>query len=276
MSPSARGRIAGVAAILVSLVIFVGPLAFVVLMAAKSAGDAASLRFSWPHQFRLVQNAKEVIQTQDYVLITAYLNSTILTVVSVTGITLLGAAVAFVLQRRRDRLSTFVNGLILAGLIVPPAVVPTIWTLQKLHLFGSMSGLILVEIAYGLPFSVLLFRAFMSTIPRELDEAAFIDGAGPLAVFFRVIVPLIRPVMATVIILETVAIFNDFQNPLYFLPGTGNATVQLTVFNFSGIYLSNFNLLFMDILLITIPPFLAFVFFSRKIVAGVTSGAVKG
>lgn len=276
MSASARSRMAGLAAILVSLVIFVGPLAFVALTAAKSAGEAASLRFSWPHHFQLLKNAKEVIQTQDYVLVTAYVNSTILTVSSVAGITVLGAAVAFVLQRRRGRLSKIANGLILAGLIVPPAVVPTIWTLQKLHLFGSMTGLILVEIAYGLPFSVLLFRGFMSTIPRELDEAAFVDGAGPIRVFVQVILPLLRPVMATVIILQTVAIFNDFQNPLYFLPGADKATVQLTVFNFSGQYLSSFNLLFMDILLITIPPLLAFVFFNRKIVAGVTSGAVKG
>ena len=122
--------------------------------------------------------------------------------------------------------------LVLAGLIVPPAVVPTIWVLQKVGLFKTMPGLILVEIAYGLPFCILLFRAFMATVPRELDEAAVVDGAGPMQIFFRVIFPVLRSVIMTVIILQTVFVYNDFQNPLYFLPGTQNATVQVTLLNF--------------------------------------------
>jgi raffinose/stachyose/melibiose transport system permease protein len=271
-----RSRLAGTAAILVSLVIFVVPFAFIVLTASKSAGDAASLSFSWPHEFQFVQNFKEVIESHDYILIIAFVNSTILTVVSVTGIVILGAMVAFVLQRRKEKLSALVNFLVLAGLIIPPAVVPTIWALQKAHLFGTMTGLILVEVAFGLPFSVLLFRAFIGNIPRELDEAAFIDGAKSVGVFFRVIFPLLRPVIVTVIIFQTVTIFNDFQNPLYFLPGEKNATVQLTIFNFQSQFTSSYNLLFMDILLITVPPLIAFMFFNRQIVAGVTSGAVKG
>jgi raffinose/stachyose/melibiose transport system permease protein len=263
-------------AVLISLVIFVVPFAFILLTALKTPGDAASLSFSWPHQFRFIQNFKEVIKAHDYILIIAFINSTILTVVSVTAIVILGAMVGFVLQRRRNRLSGLVNFLVLAGLIIPPAVVPTIWALQKVHLFGTMSGLILVEVAFGLPFSVLLFRAFVGGIPRELDEAAIIDGATSLRLFFRVIFPLLRPVAVTVIIFQTVTIFNDFQNPLYFLPGEKNATVQLTIFNFQSQFTSSYNLLFMDILLITIPPLLAYMFFNRQIVAGMTSGAVKG
>ncbi len=77
--------------------------------------------------------------------------------------------------------------MVLAGLIIPPAVVPTIWVLQELELFKTLPGLILIEVAFGLAFCVLLFRAFVATIPRELDEAAIIDGAGPLRLFFRVV-----------------------------------------------------------------------------------------
>jgi raffinose/stachyose/melibiose transport system permease protein len=139
-----------------------------------------------------------------------------------------------------------------------------------------MPGLILVEVAFGMAFSILLFRAFIGSIPREIDEAAFIDGAGPLRVFFRVILPLLRPVMATVVVVQSVNIFNDFTNPLYFLPGDQNATLQLTLFNFQSQFNTSYNLLFMDILLITIPPLLVYVFFNRQIVAGLTSGAVKG
>ena len=115
-----------------------------------------------------------------------------------------------------------------------------------------------------------MFRAFVSTIPRELDEAAIIDGAGPLRLFFGVIFPLLRSVIVTVIVVQSVAVFNDFVNPLYFLPGDENATVQLTLYNFQSQFSTQYNLLFMDILLITIPPLIMFLFFNRQIVAGMT------
>lgn len=195
---------------------------------------------------------------------------------SVAALVVLGAMVAFVLQRRVTRWTPFVNVLVLAGLIIPPAVVPTIWVLQGLHLFPTLPGLILVEVAFGLSFSILLLGAFISTIPRELDEAAIIDGASPLRLFVRVILPLLRPVVVTVVVVQSVAIFNDFTNPLYFLPGDQNATVQLTLFNFQSQYNTSYNLLFTDILPITIPPLAMYLFFNRQIVAGMTSGAVKG
>ena len=183
---------------------------------------------------------------------------------------------AFVLQRRKSKASMAINVVILSGLIIPPAVVPTIYVLQELELFKTCQGLILVEIAYGLAFSVLLFQAFMSTIPRELDEAAIIDGAGPLTLFFRVVLPLLKPVIVTVVVIQTVFVWNDFQSAVYFLPGDQNATVQLTLYNFQSQYNTSTNLLFMDILLITIPPLILFIFFQRQIVAGLTTGSVKG
>ena len=97
-----------------------------------------------------------------------------------------------------------------------------------------MPGMILIEATFGLSFCILLFRAFVATIPKELDEAAVIDGAGPLRLFFRVILPLLRPVIVTVIVVQGVVVFNDFAGPLYFLPGNENATVQLTLYNFQG------------------------------------------
>ena len=90
------------------------------------------------------------------------------------------------------------------------------------------------------------------------------------------IFPLLRPVTITVILTTSVAIFNDFVNPLYFLPGDQNATVQLTLYNFLSQFTSQYNLLFTNIVLITIPPLILFIFFNRKIVSGMTAGAVKG
>jgi raffinose/stachyose/melibiose transport system permease protein len=263
-------------AIVLSVIVFLVPFAFVLLTAIKDQQQASLLDFSWPHQFRLVQNFIDVVQARDYMLIIAFINSTILTVASVTLMVVFGAMVAFVLQRRKSRWNGLVNALVLAGLIIPPAVVPTIWVLQKIGLFRTMPGLILVEVAFGLAFVILLFRAFIGTIPRELDEAAIIDGAGPMRLFFRVILPLLKPVIITSVVVQSVFVFNDFTNPLYFLPGDQNATVQLTLYNFSSQYSTQYNLLFMNILLITIPPLIMYLFFNRQIVAGMTAGAIKG
>jgi raffinose/stachyose/melibiose transport system permease protein len=257
-------------------VVFIVPFLFMLLTASKSQAEASDLAFSLPTHWQLLDNLGEAIKARNYMLLAAFINSTILTAASVTLMVVFGAMVAFVLQRRRSRWNGLVNALVLAGLIIPPAVVPTIWVLQKLALFKTIPGLILIEVAFGMSFCILLFRAFIATIPRELDEAAIIDGARPMRVFFSVIFPLLRSVVVTVIVTQSVFVFNDFVNPLYFLPGDENPTDQLTLFNFQTQYNTQYNLLFADILLITIPPLIMFIFFNRKIVAGLTAGAVKG
>jgi raffinose/stachyose/melibiose transport system permease protein len=266
----------GIASILVSIVLFIVPFAFIVLTAVKTRQESALLDFSWPTEWPVWNNLVQVIEARDYMLITAFVNSTIVTVVSVAAMVVLAAMVGYVLQRRRGRWTPFANFLVLSGLIMPPAVVPTIWMMQELGIFKTLHGLTLIEVAFGLSFSVLLFRAFMATVPRELDEAAIIDGAGPIRLFFQVVFPLLRPVIITVIVVQAVVVFNDFQNPLYFAPGDENATVQLTLYNFQSQFSTRWNLLFMDIVLITIPPLIMYMFFNRQIVAGLTTGAIKG
>lgn len=275
-APRRPGFLSGTIAIVVSAVVFLVPFAFIVLQSLKTREEANLFTLEWPEQIVFFQNVVEVVQARDFMLVIAFINSTILTVASVSILVVLGAMIAYVLQRRASRLNPLIHGLVLAGLIIPPAVVPTIWVMQSLGLFKTMPGLILIEVAFGLAFTVLIIRAFVGSIPRELDEAAIIDGAGPLRLFFRVIFPLLRPVLVTIIVVQSVFIFNDFQNPLYFLPGDENATVQLTLFNFSSQFTNSYNLLFTDILLITIPPLIMYIFFQRQIVAGMTAGAVKG
>ncbi len=224
----------------------------------------------------LLQNLQEVLDTRDGLIFTAFQNSIVLTVASVALIVIVGTMVAFVLQRRRDRVGSLVAGMLLLGLILPPALVPTIYVLQWTGLFKSLLGLVLVEVALILPFAVLIFRTFMTAIPRELDEAAIIDGATPWSLFRRVIFPLLRPAVITVIVVASVTVYNDFVNPLYFLPGDENATVQLTLFNFQSQFNTRWNLLFADVLLITIPPMIMFIFFQRQIVSGMTDGRGQG
>jgi raffinose/stachyose/melibiose transport system permease protein len=256
--------------------LFVVPFAFMVVTAAKDRAESARLEFSLPTNWQLLENVAEVFDTRNGLLVTAFRNSVLLTIGSVILIVLLSAMVGFVLHRRRDRVGSLIGALLLAGLIIPPALVPTIYTLQALGLYKTIIGLVLIEVVLIMPFAVLIFRTFMTAIPRELDEAAIIDGASPVTLFLRVIFPLLRPAIITVIVVSSVAVYNDFVNPLYFLPGDENTTVQLTLFNFQSQFSTRWNLLFTDVLLITIPPLVMFIFFQRQIVSGMTAGAVKG
>jgi raffinose/stachyose/melibiose transport system permease protein len=257
-------------------IVFVVPFAFIFLTAAKTRAEAALFQFTWPSQFQLLENLREVLTFGDYRMFRALWNSTLLTVGSVTLIVLLSALVAFVMQRRQDRVASIASSVMLAGLIIPPAVVPTIFLLQWLGIYKTLFGLIMVEVAYSMPFAILIIRAFMASIPSEIDEAAIMDGASPLQVFFSIILPLLKPAIITVIVTSTVGIYNDFVGPLYFLPGNENVTAQLTLFSFMSQFSSQWNLLFADVLVITILPLIMFMFFQRQIVSGMTKGAIKG
>ncbi|GAA1974857.1 carbohydrate ABC transporter permease [Microbacterium pumilum] len=271
-----RKYLIGIIAILVSIVVFLVPFAFVILQAAKDPREAGLVTFSLPTEWQLWENFIAVVSANDYNFVLALFNSVVLTVASVTIMVVFAAMVGYVLQRKRTKLNAYINFLVLAALIVPPAVLPTIWVLQGVGLFKTLPGLILVEATFGLAFCILLFRAFVATIPKELDEAAIIDGAGPIRLFFGVVLPLLKPVIVTVIVVQAVNVFSNFQNPLYFLPGSDTPTVQLALYNYQSQTVSQFNLLFMYVLLVTIPPLIMYIFFNRQIVAGMTSGAVKG
>ena len=139
----------------------------------------------------LWENIKTVLQTDDGIVIRAFINSTILTLVSVTLIVFVCSMAAFIFARRPGKITTFANIMVLAGLVVPPAVVPTIWVLQRLNLFKTLPGLILIEVAYSAAFAILIYRGFIASIPREIDEAAAMDGCTGFSLFRRIIFPLL-------------------------------------------------------------------------------------
>ena len=273
---TAGQKLSGAIGLAVCFIVYVVPFIFIFQLAGKDVATAAQIDFAPPKQWQYIQNFWDVVKARDCMLMTAYANSIIITFGAIVLLVIFGAMIGYVLQRRPSGWNKIIWAFVLAGFMIPPAIVPTIWVLQGLHLFKSIWGMILVQTAYGLSFSILLFRSFIASIPRELDEAAIMDGANAWQVFYRIILPLLRPVTIAVVVIQAVTIFNDFTNPLYYLPGKNNVTVQLTLYNFQSQFESQFNLLFMNILLLTIPPFVVFLFFNRQIVAGMTSGAVKG
>ncbi|MDC7233201.1 MAG: carbohydrate ABC transporter permease [Spirochaetales bacterium] len=262
--------------ILVAAIVFGIPFYFVILNASKNQQEASLMNISSPEKFLLLQNIQEVLSADKGIVLTAFKNSILITLFSLIVLVLACSMAGFVSQRRTDKATPVINFLILAGLIIPPAIVPTIWLLMSLGIFKTMFSMVMIEAALTMSFSTLLYKGFTATIPREIDEAATVDGAGPFRLFFQIIFPLLKPTTATIIVLSSVNIFNDFVNPLYFFPGAKNATIQLTLYNFMSKYHSSWNLLFADVLIITIPPLILFIFFNRQIISGMAAGAIKG
>ena len=259
-----------------TVAIFLLPFYFLIVNAGKNSEDSFRLSLGLPSDWQLIENFKTVLMDNEWELLRATKNSFIMTVFSVFFLVIIAGMTGFILHRKRDRISKVASVLILTALVVPPAIVPTIWVLQRLGIYKTMHGMIMIQVAYGLAFAVLIFRNFIGTIPKEIDEAAIIDGCTGWSLYFRIIFPLLRPVTIAVGIIATAAIFNDFTNPLYYLPGAENVTLQQTLFNYVSRYLTRYNLLFTDILYITIFPLLAFILFNKKIIAGMTAGAIKG
>lgn len=278
MSTARRWRTAWVdpAVLVVGSLLYIAPFVFIVLTASKTPAEASLFQFTLPEKFLLFNNISEVVTFDNGRMLLALFNSTLITLLSVVFTVLFAALIAVALQRRSGRIASLVASLMLGGLIIPPAVVPTIFVLQKLLLFKSLAGMIFVNIALNMPFAILIFRTFMGTIPRELDEATIVDGATPLRLFWSVLLPLLQPAILTVVVTSTVNIFNDFVGPLYFLPGARNVTAPLTLFNFIGQFGSRWNLVFADVLVVAVIPFIVFVFFQRQLVSGITGGAIKG
>lgn len=260
----------------VALIVFGIPFYYVVVNSMKNLPEAARRNMRWPEQLYLVENYTTVLQTNNQVVLRAFGNSLLITTVAVILVVVIASMTGFVLSRRQGKATGVLSLVILAGLMIPPAIVPTIWVLQRFQLFPTLWGLILVQTALQFPFATLLYRSFVGNIPRELDESAMIDGCNPLRIFVSIILPLLKPVHATVIVITAVMIFNDFMTPLYFLPGAQNVTVQLTLYHFMSQFGTQWQLLFANVVLITLPPLMLFIFFNRRIVAGITGGAVKG
>lgn len=266
------GDIIGLA---VCFFVFVIPFIFMFMNALKDRGEANKLNISFPKELRF-DNFVTVIQTGNYQILTAFKNSFLLTIGSVIMLIFIGSMAGYVMQRRQDGITKIANILVMSGLMIPPAILPTIWIMKGLNIYKSIPGMILVETALQIPFTIMLYRGFMGSIPVELEEAGYIDGCGRFKLFRSIIFPLLKPVTSTVVILNAVNIFNDFTNPLYFLPGKENVTIQLTLYNFMGQFSSSYNLLFADVLIITIPMLVVFLIFNKKIVDGMVAGSVKG
>lgn len=255
-------------------VIFLFPFAFMIITALKSSAESSQLKFSLPESYHF-ENFYNVIRANDYQILKAFKNSLIITFFSVLVVVIVCSLSSFVLQRRNGKVTKFVSGLFMLGLMIPAAIIPTIVLLRKLHIYKTMFSMVLIEVSLQIPFATMLYKSFLNSVPREIEEAAVIDGCNSLKLFYNVIFPLLKPITASIVILNSISTFNDFTNPLYFLPGADNVTVQLTLYNYIGRFASSYNLLFADALLVTLPMVFVFIIFNKYIISGIAAGSIK-
>lgn len=258
--------------ILASLIILI-PLLIVILGSVKNAIEAGRFNIKLPTEWHF-ENFRFVLTNGQ--VIPAFFSSLIITVTSTFIGVLSASMLAFVLSRRNTKGSEGLYNYIFLGMVAPMQIITTYFVLNALHLSGSYLGIILVYVAINLPFNTFLFTSFITGIPRELDEAATVDGCGIWRLFFSIILPLLKPVIATSGIIFAMNVWNDFQLPLYFLNDSSKWTLPLTIYSFYGKYFSNWNYVFADMIITALPLLIVYLFAQKYIVAGMTAGAVKG
>ncbi|WP_071433664.1 carbohydrate ABC transporter permease [Angelakisella massiliensis] len=258
--------------LLLSLIILI-PLSMVLLGSFKTSREAMDMSLSLPAQW-IWQNYVEVFIRGK--LAKPFLNSMIFSVSTVVLNITITSMAAFYLSRVQSRMNSILNIFFTVGMISPLAMIPTIKVLQALSLNNTYLGVILIYTAMKIPFSIFLFVGFIKTVPKEMDEAAIIDGCNSVQLFFRIVLPLLVPVVVTDAFIVFMSVWNDINIPLYFLNSTEKWTMSLTVYNFFGQYSRDWNLVFANLIITSVPVVLMYMFGQKYIVKGLTAGAVKG
>jgi len=255
-------------------IIVIYPLLMVIITSFKTKGEAGYLNISLPNVWNIVENYTKVWEQGR--IGNGFWNSVYITGLSVILILLLASAFSFILVRRNTKICRLISKFMTFGIIAPFAALPTIQLLKIIGIYGTRTSMVFVYIALYLPFSTMLFSSFIKGLPRELDEAAVIDGTKGFGMFMRVVFPLLKPVTATTGILTFMWVWNDFQYPIYLLNSSSKWTLPLSVYNFYGQYQRSWNLVCADMIIVSIPVIILYVFAQKYIIAGMTAGAVKG
>lgn len=250
------------------------PLILILFNSLKDSAAASNMNLALPAFPIPWENFVTVIEKGK--LVNSFFNSVIYSVGSVALCTILAALAAYVLSRNASRLNNVLYMFLVLGITMPINYVALTKVMIFLHLNNTKLGIILLYTAMQLPFAVFLIHGFVAKIPQELDEAAVIDGCGPVRLFATIVMPLLKPAVATVIVLTFLNTWNEFVSPLYFLSSSEKWPMTLSVYNFFGMYFKDWNLVCADILLTSLPVIIVYLVGQKYIVAGMTAGAVKG
>lgn len=270
-----RNRSKSLAFILCLLIspVFLIPVIMMVLGSFKTQGEALHMDLSFPKQF-MIENYLHVMKTGN--ILKGYKNSLIITMITVLLIILFGSMAGIVISRRNDKRMNAVYYYFIFGLTATIQLVTTYFLLLKLHMLETYIGVILVFTAVNLPFAVMTFASFVKGVPREIDEAALIDGCNSFQMFFKILLPIMKPAVITNLIIAAISVWNSFQIPLYLMSSSDRTTIPMMVYNFYGLYARDWQYVFAAIMFTILPIVLLYLCLQKYIVEGMTAGAIKG
>ncbi len=269
------GLILEIVVAICSLIILL-PLYFIVINSTKNLAEASEGNFNFPTEFALFENMVELMDRVD--VFQVFFNTVIVTVLAVTLILIIATSTAYILQRRKNKFTNIFFNFCLTALIFPFFAAPTFGLISDLNLTGSLFSVVPIYAATGFSMSVFLITGYLKSVPKELDEAAIVDGCNPVQLFFKIIFPLLQPIIATVAIIQTVNIWNDFGIAIFFLSKTEIRTLTIATYMFRGSIdsVTEWNLIFTNLMISIVPVVILYLIMQKKIISGMTSGAVKG
>ncbi|MCK8060470.1 MULTISPECIES: carbohydrate ABC transporter permease [unclassified Fusibacter] len=273
---------------LITIVLFIitmSPFFIVIINSAKASLEIITNPISMPdHWGQLVENIKTIWSKPTIRYSSSVFSSVIITLFSLTTITLFSAMAAWVLVRTKSKISTIIFLLFLSGLIIPFQVVmfPLVALFRIIKettgvsMLRTYHGMIMAYIGFGAPLAVFMFHGFIKSIPKELEEAATIDGCSKPQIFFKIIMPILKPIVVTIIILNGIWIWNDFLLPSLVL-GVGQdiQTIPLAIRNFAGSFVKKWDLIMTAVLMAAAPVIVGFLFAQKHIIKGMVSGSIK-
>lgn len=252
------------------------PIYYLLVTTFKTPAEAAARPLGLPGTFTL-ENYKNALAAMDYTR--ALRNNLIITGCAVILLLIFASMAAYVIARSPRKLFQRMYSVFMIGLIVPfqIAIIPLYRIISGLHLMNTLPGVILIDVfCINLPLSIFLFRGFINTVPKELEEAAYIDGCGVFHTFWRIIFPLLKPIVSTVAILDALAVWNDFMTPLLFLQSPEKGVLLQEVYKNVGPFSTNWTSFFPMLVLATLPLVVFYLIMQKSIIEGVVAGSVKG
>ncbi|MEC0240845.1 carbohydrate ABC transporter permease [Paenibacillus dokdonensis] len=255
--------------------VFLIPFYFLFVNSVKTFSDLLTNSASWPKSFEWHNYARAWEITN---FPKAFTNSLIVTVISNVVLSMFSGMAAYRMVRHNSRFNRFLFAIFVAAMVIPfqSIMIPLVKVMSSLSLMNSIPGLIIAYLGFGVPLSVFLFHGFVKSIPLEIEEAARVDGTSIYGTFFRIVLPLMKPMFVTVIILNTLWIWNDYLLPSLVLQSADLRTIPIATFAFFGQFTKQWDLALPALVLGILPVIIFFLAMQKYIVEGITQGAVKG
>lgn len=256
-------------------IVFFIPFYFILSMTFKTPEEMTGFPLSLPSSLHFGNYA----ETWELMRFTQVLGNTLLiTALTVFVLIVFGSLASYPLARKTGSVYYLVYIYFIAGIMVPfqLAMVPLYKFVNTLHLVNTYHGAVLIYTAINLPFAVFLFTGFLKSTPKELEEAAWIDGCSKIRAYWVAVFPIIKPATATVAVLTSLSTWNDFIIPMLFLQGEERRTITIQLYMFVGEHVTNWSLLFPGMVLSVVPLLIAYLFLQKYIIKGIAAGSVKG